>query len=107
MTILEEIQAERKRQDEKWGEQNHPFVPPNLSNDDVIDYVNNSIMARDFCDQEFSAGRGTWNEILNEEYHEAFAEAALGNVKEFREELIQVAAVVVAMIECLDRKEGK
>lgn len=101
--IYMEILAERKAQDAKWGEQNHPFVPQNLSQEEVNDYIVNANLAREFCDKEFSTGIGTWNEILNEEYHEAFAEAAQGNLKEFRNELIQVAAVVVAMIECLDR----
>lgn len=98
MTIFEEIQKERNKQDEKWGEQNHPFTFTTAGAAKMI-----ADMARSACDEAFAEGRGNWKLILKEEVQEAFAEAAAGNVKEFREELIQTAAVVVAMIECLDR----
>jgi NTP pyrophosphatase (non-canonical NTP hydrolase) len=78
--ILQDIVNERKRQDAKWGEQNHdPFA---------------------------------WLTILGEEYGEA-CKAALeahfdgyeitGDYSDYRKELIETAAVVVAAIECLDR----
>ncbi len=77
--IIEEVRAERVRQDEIWGPQNHDAF--------------------------------RWLSILTEEVGEA-AQAA-NDVEEkcevqhwarYREELIQVAAVAVAMIECLDRQ---
>lgn len=98
MTILEEIQAERKRQDDKWGEQNHPFT--DLKPKDA------SYLAAEYkeaCDFSAASGGVDWEIILLEEVYEALEQAAHKNVKEFREELIQTAAVVVAMIECLDR----
>jgi hypothetical protein len=77
--VLNDVEFERERQDAKWGEQNHdPF---------------------------------TWLAILGEEVGEA-NQAALKAVfsnkpwRLYREELIQVAAVAVAMIECLDRRHG-
>ena len=76
-SILTEVQEERKRQDEKWGEQDHPP-----------------------CD---------WLMILGEEVGEA-NEAALEHkfgdwpIDRYRKELIQVAAVAVAAVECLDRQ---
>lgn len=76
MNAVREILEERARQDQKWGEQNHdPFL---------------------------------WNTVLTEEVGE-FSQAALhlrfgghkgGNV---RSEIIQVAAVALAIVECLDR----
>ena len=76
--IIEEIRAERVRQDEKWGEQNHPpFI---------------------------------WLVVLGEEVGEA-CEAALEAqyggkpLANYRAELVQVAAVALAAIECLDRWE--
>lgn len=106
MTILKEIQAERERQDKKWGEQNHPFVF--LTEDfGVNEYSAGADIARLVCDEQFLKKEGTWEDILNEEVWEALEQAAKGNTKEFREELIQVAAVVVAMIECLDRNGNK
>jgi len=74
--ILDEIKKERVKQDVKWGEQNH--------------------------------APADWLMILGEEVGEAnkaALEAKFGNktLTEYREELVQVAAVAVAMIQCLDR----
>ena len=77
LKILNEVRQERKRQDEKWGEQNH--------------------------------NPADWLMILSEEVGEA-SKAALeakfvhddGGLR-YRKELIQVAAVAVAMVESLDR----
>ncbi len=76
--LLNEVMQERQRQDEKWGVQNHsPFV---------------------------------WLAILGEEVGEANKAAVdahfmhkVPNYGEYRAELIQVAAVAVAMVESLDR----
>ena len=86
--VLDEVAIERMRQDAKWGQQNHdPFV---------------------------------WNTILLEEVGEAakeileghfvessFARNKRGYYQTARTELVQVAAVAVAMIESLDRNELK
>jgi NTP pyrophosphatase (non-canonical NTP hydrolase) len=75
---LQDVIAERKRQDEKWGEQNH----------DPITYL----------------------AVLVEEVGE-FAQAALhrqfGGPKAdgLREEALHMAAVALAIVECLDRDE--
>lgn len=77
MSVYDDIKIERDRQDRKWGEQNH---------DD-----------------------GTWSLILGEEVGEA-CEAALsalfggGQTDALRDELVQIAAVATAWIECLDRR---
>lgn len=78
--ICKEVLEERKRQDIKWGEQNHAPME--------------------------------WVPILGEEFGEV-SKAALeeyfnhnnksGDFKEYRKELIQVAAVAIQMIESLDR----
>lgn len=74
--VAHDVNHERVRQDGLWGEQNHdPF---------------------------------TWLAILGEEVGEA-AKAALeirfgkGPLAHYREELVQVAAVACAMVECIDR----
>jgi NTP pyrophosphatase (non-canonical NTP hydrolase) len=77
--VMIDIAEERQRQNEKWGEQNHD------------DY--------------------TWLAILSEELGET-AQAALHN--EFggdakgtlRTELVQVAAVAIQWLECIDRHGG-
>ena len=82
--ILKEIENERKKQDEIWGEQNH--------------------------------GTFFWLTVLMEEVGEASKAALEANIymnpnnraiffKEYRQELIQVAAVAVAAIESLERNE--
>lgn len=85
LNILTDVAAERERQDVKWGEQNH---------DDAH-----------------------WAPILGEEFGEAMTEVNnilwyKGEIKKevliqhLREELVQVAAVAVAWIECFDRRES-
>jgi NTP pyrophosphatase (non-canonical NTP hydrolase) len=80
IAALEAVTNERARQDVRWGEQNH---------DDVW-----------------------WLAILTEEVgelaqailHDRFGGAAQGQVQA---ELVQVAAVAVAWLECLARREGE
>lgn len=80
--ILNKIQVERQRQLEKWGEQNHSPIE--------------------------------WCAILGEEVGEV-NKAALewhfkhpnADIEEYRKELVQVAAVAVAMLQSLDRNELK
>ena len=49
----------------------------------------------------------TWLAILGEEYGEACNALLGGSLLNLRQELIETAAVAVAMIECLDRGEWK
>lgn len=77
---IKDLILERKRQDDKWGEQNH-----------------------DPC---------VWMTILTEEVGEVAKEAlrmrfALGDLALYRAEAIQVAAVALAMVECIDRGTWK
>lgn len=92
--VLDEVLQERLKQEQKWGEQNHPNgekVPKS--------YVDK---ARTACDTMFRNGEGTWSDILHEEFWEALGEC--DDDAKLREELIQVAAVAVAWIECIDRR---
>lgn len=100
--IYMEILSERKAQDAKWGEQNHPMILLTPAVD--LGVIQSQVeVKREICNTFFPAGIGTWKHILDEEVWEAYEQAALGNQEELRKELIQVAAVVVAMIESLDR----
>lgn len=97
--IFEEIKAERKWQDEKFGEQNYS--------------MNTRFFDCGFCKtkekfykeinkkEDF---RFSWITVLLEEVYEAFS---VKKPEKQREEMIQVAAVAVAIIECLDRKLAK
>lgn len=111
--IYREIDTERGRQDAKWGEQNHPMVGQAARRGFVVPQVEASRLllpsagsAREFCDHEHRIGCGTYTSIAVEELAE-FVEACVlhGEASdEAREELVQTAAVLVAMIECIDRK---
>lgn len=98
-----EIRAERRKQDAKWGEQNHPDgTGPHV----VMAYGDayagdHAHRARAVCQSAAVAGRLTWRHILTEEVFEAFAE---DDPTVLRAELIQIAAVAVAWIEAIDRR---
>ncbi len=92
--VLEEVLAERSRQDEKWGTQDHPNGTNNV-------FKLAADAARCECELSFADGRGTWFDILREEFYEAMAEE---DPKNLRTELIQTAAVCVAWVEAIDRK---
>jgi len=99
MVLYAEIEAERRRQEEKWGVQNHSI------NTDAHHWMY-STLARDAkksCDTAIKEGTLTWFDILFEEFCEVFAER---NLEKQREELLQVAAVAVQMIEYIDRRLG-
>lgn len=75
--IFLQIEEERKRQDGLWGEQNHEMP------------VYYTILAEEF---------GEVGQAIAESY---LHQAPLGDI---RTELIQTAAVCVAMVEALDRR---
>lgn len=104
--VYGEVINERKKQESKWGEQNHPILDPILINRSAQRMCENYEIpsenrAKQLCEIRHSRGCGTYMEILVEEVSEA---ASCGkDTKALREELIQVAAVAVAMVESLDR----
>ena len=99
--IFEEIALERKRQDEKWGKQNHPMTV-------VVD--RNMLPPKSFlmdrlktCKHrnEHEGKPKCWYYILEEEVCEAFLETDPVKAKE---KFIKVCAVGVQIIEALDRQ---
>ena len=94
--VLPEIDDERKRQDEKWGEQNHhDGTGPG--------FARGADARRERCQQAAKLGLVTYRHILDEEVWEAFSET---DPSKLRAELVQVAAVAVAWIEKLDRERN-
>lgn len=94
--ILAEVAAERRRQDERWGRQDHLWYSSDAdsaapSRADVWRIV------------ETRSREGTlrWADILLEEVAEAVNEP---DDRHARAELVQVAAVAVAAIEAIDRR---
>ncbi|MDX3109689.1 hypothetical protein [Nonomuraea angiospora] len=94
---LAEVHAERQHQDEKWGEQNHS---DGTASTEMRVFA--AEQHRRQCKEAAERGQVTWRHILLEEMHEAFAET---DPAKLRAELVQVAAVTVAWIEAIDRRE--
>ncbi len=102
MTAMTDVVAERGRQEEKWGQQNHrdgtgarvEVVP-------LWDAVDFAEWAKHDTDSNARAGGVTWRHILLEEVAEAFAES---DPDLLRAELAQVAAVAVRWMEAIDRR---
>ena len=95
--ILFEVWEERQRQNERFGEQNHP----DSDEDDRKAYEHEAIVWKRINDYRAKAGTLKWDGILLEEVYEALAES---DPAKLREELVQVAAVAVAQIEDIDRR---
>lgn len=126
--IFAEIDAERVRQDAKWGEQDHPMVGSleSLRRDykipdrvhfypetyAVFECARHGLMcerdAKRMCAEAFREGRGTYTHIAVEELSEFVAACVIhGEASDkARAELVQVVAVGVAMLESIDRKRA-
>lgn len=102
MTIIEEILEERRRQDEKWGVQNHKIVTDTVPHELLMTYYSlpREERAKKNCDTATKEGILTWGDIIVEELVEALNAK---DYKDMRTELVQCGAVILAMIESLDR----
>lgn len=77
-TALRDVLAERKRQDMKWGEQNHdPFLYLTILGEEYGETCQAALEAK--------FGKGT--------------------LESLRAEAVQTAAVALAIVECLDRRK--
>lgn len=105
--VLSEVRAERLRQDEKWGEQNHA----DGVGDDVHllgdvarpTYGTLCYLQRENVNDAARQGRSRWAGILLEEAFEALSATS---VDELRAELVQVAAVAVQWVQAIDRRQA-
>ena len=93
--VAREVIQERVRQEARWGEQNHPDGTGLYQQQAAAEN------ARRVCDNNFRRGKGSWADILREEFAEVLAES---DPARLREELIQVAAVAIAWTEAIDRR---
>jgi acyl carrier protein len=88
---LESVAHERRKQDEKWGEQNHdPFTWLAILTEEVGEASKDALTLR-FHKENANHGWGTI-----EEFREHIGEC-------YRREMIQVSAVAVAAVEAFDR----
>ena len=99
-SILQEVSAERDRQEAKWGPQDWPIYK--YAGSKACKAI--ATECKQICDDAASKHKLTFAHILDEEVAEVYAES--DPVRQ-REELVQVAAVAVQMIEVIDRRLGK
>lgn len=87
--IFNEIREERTRQHEKWGEQNHkPIEWIGILTEEVGE------VSKEASDHHFK---------LPKDFKDCNDEIQKERMVNYRKELIQVAAVAVQMIQCLER----
>lgn len=104
--VLGEIAAERAAQDVKWGQQNHPVLfhsksrPAYKTGAEAWKIINAERVGKRNAEGAPSDRNAGWDGIVLEEVYEAFAEQ---DPTRIRQEAVQAAATLVAMIECIDR----
>ncbi len=108
-SVLAEVAQERARQEAKWGQQNHVDWTPTSAATDLAGAWPAGVgdhfkFITDYKAKGVGGHRLGYFDILMEEVAEAHDEARDGNTKATRAELVQVAAVAVAWIECIDRR---
>lgn len=97
--VLLDVLNERQAQDKKWGEQNHRDFYHDCD-PRFLEFVREQ--NTQLCDAAAKAGTLSWEHILNEEVSEAYATE--NDPAHLRRELVQIAAVCVAWIEAIDRR---
>lgn len=121
MTVFDDVLAERAKQDEKWGEQNHPDAdqtilarrergdqyadPASIARRLAEEYeIPTAARAKFACQEKARQGRVTWFDILLEEVAELLEAIAAGDLEAIRDEVIDVTAVGHVWAEALDRR---
>ena len=103
MRELAATREEMYRQNERWGEQNHPDMPPGPN---LNTYASAARYWKRVNDTAAQNGNPTWDGILQEEVFEALEQAELGNEVNLRTELIQVAAVALQWAGAIRRRQS-
>ena len=100
--VIAEVCAERARNRARWGEQNYPSSASLGGPGACLLYgIPTERAAKETVARATKDGCLTWADVLLEEFAEAVA--ATDDVAR-RGELVQVAAVALAWIECIDRR---
>lgn len=95
--VLNNVEAERERQLDRWGVQHHKDgTGGNWDDFEGQSFQTMANIAREACDSAAREGRVTWLHILLEEVFDVPAES---DPEALTKELIQVAAVAVAWAE--------
>nr|WP_319266007.1 MazG-like family protein [uncultured Draconibacterium sp.] len=93
--VLNEVKAERHRQNEKWGVQDHhPIEWMSILMEEVGE------ASKEIVDWNFANGINNVKDKVSPDVQEK-------RLKDYRAECIQIAAVAVQMVESLDRNFEK
>lgn len=95
--VLDEVAKERARQDNKWGIQNHSPIEYCAILGEEVGEVQKAALEAHFGYPYDNSPYG--------EFPANSPQARKHHLDEYRKELIQVAAVAVAMVECYDRNK--
>jgi hypothetical protein len=99
---IEATQREMRRQDDMWGEQNHPDYPGDVARSrGHARYAAAADAWKAENAERAASGRLAWDGILLEEVYEALGES---DEDKMREELIQVAAVALQWAGAIRRR---
>jgi hypothetical protein len=99
LSTLLEVEEEVVRQQELWGEQNHPNRKEHSAYTDGFAWQ--ATEWKRLNDSRLANGSLAFDGILLEEVYEAVSESEPARI---REELVQVAAVAVTWIAAIDRR---
>lgn len=108
--VLSDVATERRGQDARWGEQNHPDVHASRG-EAIFPGTMRNVFYRQAeswkATNEARVRRGvlSWDGILLEEVYEALTEAAEGDDARLYAELVQVAAVATCWAEAVKRRK--
>lgn len=104
--IMDQVRQELAVIRERWGEQNHPDRAPQgrlVSAAEDFMRQEEANAARTRCEKANDQKRPGWDLIFLEEVREALAET---HPDKLRAELVQVAAVAVQWIDCINRRQA-
>lgn len=101
--VLQEVRIERLAQEAKWGQQDHPWHVPKLTVQAAREELGlpTAAHARNYVEDLVRHQECSYAAILVEEVCEA---VECGDDASARAELVQVAAVAVAIVEAIDRR---
>lgn len=101
LLISEQVLSELDRQDEKWGQQDHPDRSPSEIADDLVFHRNVAEGWKWMNAARVKSGALAWDGILLEEVYEALSET---DEEALEAELIQVAAVAQQWVAAIRRR---
>lgn len=93
-SVLDEVFREREKQDEKWGTQNHTIPEYLMILGEEVGEANKEALDVYFRNKKI-------DEMTVSDIEQGIPQKC--KYENYRKELIQIAAVAVAMVECFDR----